>query len=291
MAESTTDDVFYDDITFQGGDGYPLAATLFLPRGPRQQAVLINCGIAIPRSFYAAFASYLAGLGNVVVTYDYRGIGGSRPASLAGFDASLSKWAAQDATAAVSYMRSRWPTLRLNYVGHSFGGQALGLLPNNNQISHALFVAAQAAYWRLMDGKEGYRVFLMMNAIGTPISYLLGYTPGWLGIGEDLPKGVFLEWTKWVNKPRYMFDDTSLTALRHFAHYRGALRALAFTDDAWATFPAVQLLCSAFTATKPAVLSISPAGAGVQKIGHLGFFRAEHRDGLWKESAAWLLGG
>ena len=40
--DAVTDDVFIDDITFQGVDGYSLAATLFMPRRPRRQAILIN---------------------------------------------------------------------------------------------------------------------------------------------------------------------------------------------------------------------------------------------------------
>jgi predicted alpha/beta hydrolase len=288
--DAATDDVFLDDITFQGVDGYSLAATLFMPRGPRQQAVLINSGTAVPRKIYAGFAKYLAGRGCVVITYDYRGIGGSRPATLKGFETSMSEWAARDVTGAVTYMRARWPTLRLNYVGHSFGAQALGLLPNNNQVSRALFIAGQAAYWGLMGGIDRYRVYALMNFVGRPITQALGYTPARLS-GEDLPKGVFLEWTRWVNNKRYMFDDPTLKTLANFSHYRGALRALSFADDPWAPTPAVELLCSGFTATRPAVVTITPQEAGVAKIGHLGFFRPEHRDRLWKDSADWLLAG
>jgi predicted alpha/beta hydrolase len=287
--DAVTDDVFIDDITFQAVDGYSLAATLFMPRGPRHQAILISSATAVPRKIYAGFATYLAGRGNVVITYDYRGIGGSKPATLKGFQASMSDWAARDVTAAVNYMRSRWPTMRLNYVGHSFGAQALGLLPNNNHVSRALFVAGQAAYWGLMSGNEKYRVYVLMNFLGKPITEILGYAPGKLGIGEDLPKGVFLEWTKWVNNKRYLFDDTTLKALANFPHYRGALRALSFTDDPWAPVAAVELLCSGFTATKPNIVSISPKHIGAEKIGHLGFFRPENRDRLWKDAADWLL--
>jgi predicted alpha/beta hydrolase len=290
VAEQASDDVFSDDITFQATDGYKLAATLYMPRGPRDQAVLINSAVAVPRRFYAPFASYLAGRGTVVVTYDYRGIGGSRPASLKGFDASLSTWASHDVTSAVAFMRARWPTLRLNYVGHSFGCQALGLLPNNNQVSHALFVAGQAAYWRLMSGREGYRIYALMNLVGVPAARLLGYMPGRLGIGEDLPRDVFLEWTRWVKNKRYMFDDTSLSALRNFPHYRESLRALSFTDDPWAPMPAVELLCSGFTNAKPTVMSLSLDGTGIARIGHFGFFRPENRERLWKEHVDWLLG-
>ena len=105
--EAVTDDVFIDDITFQGIDDYSLAATLFMPRGPRRQAILINSATAVPRKIYAGFATYLAGRGSVVVTYDYRGIGASKPATLKGFETSMSDWAARDVTAAVNYMRAR----------------------------------------------------------------------------------------------------------------------------------------------------------------------------------------
>ena len=43
------DDVFSDDITVPATDGYPLAATLYLPRGAKRHAVLINSATAVPR--------------------------------------------------------------------------------------------------------------------------------------------------------------------------------------------------------------------------------------------------
>ena len=178
---------------------------------------------------------YLAEQGCTVLTYDYRGIGGSRPASLRGFRVRMRDWAALDVAAAIDHMRAVWPKLPLAVVGHSFGGQAVGLAPNNSEISRALFVAAQAGYWRLFHSPEKYRVYAMLRLIGAPIARTLGYVPGKLGIGEDLPRDVFLEWTDWVMKPRYFFDDATLGALENFPRYRGALRAICLTDDPWAT--------------------------------------------------------
>jgi predicted alpha/beta hydrolase len=296
--DAPLDDVFADDITFPAADGYLLAATLFLPRGAKRHAVLINSATAVPRKIYRGFASYLAHRGCAVLTYDYRGIGGSRqqamvgynqPKSLVGFKASMADWAALDVTAAVRWMRERYHGLPLGYIGHSFGGQALGLIENNTEISRALFVAAQAGYWKLMTPPENYRVFALLNLFGIPITRLLGYAPGWTGIGEDLPKEVFLQWTAWVNSPRYLFDS-KLPALQNFANFKGKLRALSFSDDPWATRPAVELLCAGFTAITPEVLTVKPADVGVNKIGHFGFFRPEHRDTLWRGAAEWIQG-
>ena len=194
----------------------------------------------------------------------------------------MADWAALDVTAAVAWMRERYKTLPLNYVGHSFGGQALGLLANNAEVSRALLIAAQAGYWKLMATPERYRVYAMLNFVGSPLTRGLGYAPGWSGVGEDLPKGVFQQWAGWVMNSRYLFDDPTLKpALSNFAGYKGALRSLCLSDDPWATRPAVELLCSGFTAAKPEILTVTPADAGATKIGHLGFFRPEHRDTLW----------
>ena len=298
MAEATLDDVFIDDITFPAADGYGLGATLFLPRGAKRHAVLINSATAVPRKIYKGFAGYLARRGGAVLTYDYRGIGDSRqkslvgynqPKSLVGFSASMSDWAALDATAAVAWMRQRYHDLPLGYVGHSFGGQALGLLANNSEVSRALLIAAQAGYWKLMASPERYRVFALLNFVGTPLTRVMGYAPGWSGIGEDLPKGVFEQWVRWVMSERYLFDDPNLkVSLSNFAKYNGALRSLCLSDDPWATRPAVELLCSGFTSTQPEILTITPADAAATAIGHLGFFRSEHRDTLWRGAAEWM---
>jgi predicted alpha/beta hydrolase len=297
LTDAALDDVFTDDITVPAADGYKLGATLFLPRGTRHHAVLISSATAVPRKIYRGFAGYLARRGFAVLTYDYRGIGGSRgmalegynkPKSLVGFKASMTDWAMLDIASAVRWMRERYNTLPLTYVGHSFGGQTLGLLPNNSEIPRALLIAAQLGYWKLMASPERYRVYAMLNFVGPPLTRLFGYAPGWAGIGEDLPKDVFLQWTRWVNSPRYLFDDPSVTGLANFPKYKGAMRAICMTDDPWATRPAVERLCAAYSSITPEILSVSPRELGVPKIGHLGFFRGEHRDTLWRGAAEWL---
>ena len=88
---------------------------------------------------------------------------------------------------------------------------------------------------------------------------------------------MFLEWTGWVMKRRYFFDDPTLEALANFPRYRGALRAICLTDDPWATAPAVDLLCSGFTGTTPERIDIRARDVGVAKIGHSGFFRPDRK--------------
>jgi predicted alpha/beta hydrolase len=297
MADATPDNVFIDDIILPAVDGFALAGTLFLARGRKTHAILINSDIGVPRETYRAFAAYLASRGCAVLTYDYRGIGGSRPTlpgsreksrTLKGFDASLSDWAARDVTAAVAWMRGRYKELPLSYVGHGFGGQALGLIPNSTDISRALLVAAQAGYWKLVATPQRYRTYLLANLLGAPVAKMRGYMPGWLSGTQDLPKGVFLQWARWTADPRYFFDDKTLPALGNFANYTGPLRALCFTDDSFAPPLSVELLAREFTATRAQIIAINPTDVGAAKVGHHGFFGPEMRERMWRGVAEWL---
>ncbi len=284
-------EIFAQDTTIAARDGFALAASVFTPDMPPRAAVVVNSATAVPRKIYRPFAAYLAEQGFAVLTYDYRGTGGSRPPSLKGFPARMRDWAALDVAGALDHMRQVWPRLPLHAVGHSFGGQAIGLVPNNSEISRSLLVASQAGYWRLLAGAEKYRVYLLLRLVVPPIARMAGYVPGArLGLGEDLPRDVFLEWARWCMLPRYFFDDPTLDALENFPSYRGALRAIGLEDDPWATPPAIGLLTSGFTGTKPERVHIHPRDVGARKIGHFGFFRPEHRDTLWREAAAWLRG-
>jgi predicted alpha/beta hydrolase len=139
-----------------------------------------------------------------------------------------------------------------------------------------------------MASPERYRVYALLNFVGVPLTKMRGYMPGWAGLGEDMPKDAFLQWAGWVMRERYLFGDSSLDTRENFHNYKNPLRAICFTDDPWATRPAVELLCSGFTATKPDIVSTSPRDIGVKKIGHMGFFRPDHRDTLWRGAAEWL---
>ena len=47
-----------------------------------------------------------------------------------------------------------------------------------------------------------------------------------------------------------------------------------------------------FTASRDrSICRITPAEAGIAKIGHFGFFRPDLRESLWRPAADWLLGG
>ena len=149
--------------TIPARDGYPLAATVFAPAEP-QAVVLINSAAAVPRKIYRGFAE-LSGRTRLCGPH----LRLSRHRRLAaGLAARISRRACATGrrwmSPAPSIMRGGpGRSLPLNFVGHSFGGQALGLIPNNSEVARALLVASQAGAWRLIQSPERYRVYLMMT--------------------------------------------------------------------------------------------------------------------------------
>ena len=127
------------------GDGYELGATIFEPRHARG-TVVIHGATAVPQRYYAAFAEWLRDRRLRVVTYDYRGIGESRPASLRGFRATMTDWARLDARAAHAWARDQGDDVLI--VGHSFGGQILGLVDELHDARGAVYVACQLGGYR-----------------------------------------------------------------------------------------------------------------------------------------------
>jgi predicted alpha/beta hydrolase len=288
QAQDTTATVKQSELRIAALDGYQLAATRRNAAGEPRATALIASATAVPRGFYGRFASYLTERGFDTLTFDCRGIGGSRPESLRGFQGRMRDWASLDVTPVVDFAATLNPGKPLVYVGHSFGGQALGLIPNSNKISRALLIASQVGYWRyVVPATERYRVYVMLRFVGPLIARTLGYLPGGIGLGDGLPRDVFLEWAGWCLKPNYLFDDPTLETLANYPRYAGAMRAIGMADDPWATPPAIARLLQGYTGTKPEHLTLDPRSVGLAKIGHFGFFRQDAR-AAWQDAADWL---
>lgn len=277
-------------LTIPALDGFALDALLVRPAGDPTGAILINGGTGIPKTFYRRFARYAAERGYAALLYDYRGVGGSRPASLRGFAATMTIWGEQDIPGALVWLHQQYAGLPLFAVGHSAGGQLLGLTPGHRHLRAAAFVAVSTGYWRGMP--LSYSLFsLAVLKLLFPLSIgALGYVPASrLGLGEDLPAGVAREWAAWCMEPRYLAAFFGRTIRNHaYASFRAPLLWLSFSDDPIATPRNVPPLQQLYAATTIDDRRLGPGELGLPSIGHLGFFRESGRAALWPLVLDWL---
>jgi predicted alpha/beta hydrolase len=280
------------ELSVPAADGRALAATLYEPAAPPAADAPITVvagGAGIQRRFFGRFAAYLAERGRPALTFDYRDIGGSRHGTLKGSLVRMRDWCLIDVPGVIDWARRTYPERPIHWVGHSMGGFATGLAPNNHLVARQLNVATLSGYWGRMAAPERYRVLVLMGYASPPIVWAMGYLPGVLMGGEDMPARAFLEWRGWCMQREFLFGDPALAETRNFPNLKAPLRVAQISDDPWGTEAAVAHMTAHYTGSADrSVWRITPAEAGVAKIGHFGFFRPEMRETLWRVAVDWL---
>lgn len=274
-----------DPVSVPARDGFSLAGFLYPPRRVRGRVVIVNGATGVRKGFYRHFAAGLAEAGYTALTYDYRGIGDSRPESLRGFEARMRDWGLLDMAGAVDWASRELEPDRLFLVGHSAGGQLAGLMENADRVDGMLTVSSQSGYWRLQGGVQTLVVGFHAHVTLPLLPALVGYMPwSWIGSGADLPKGVAREWARWCRDPRYLLGDRTLP-LERYGRFAAPVLAYSIEDDDWGTREAVDAMMGAYPNLERRHLE--PASAGLESIGHFGFFRPRCRS-LWSEAVDWL---
>lgn len=272
-------------FTFEALDGYPLAGTRFAAGGAPRGTLLVAGATGVPQGFYRRFAEYASERGYEVLTFDYRGIGRSKPARLKGFEMEYLDWARLDLAAAIEQTDpARGP---LFLVGHSFGGHAFGLLPNHQRVAGAYLFGTGAGWHGWMPLGERLKVTLMWNLVFPVLTAWKGYSP-WkmLGLGEDLPLGVYRQWRRWCKFPRYFFDDPAMRGIDEpYATVRTPIVAANTLDDLWALPRSRDAFVPAYRNAPLQRLDIDPAPYGA--VGHMGYFRPLAQP-LWDQALDWF---
>lgn len=269
-------------------DGYPIGVTVFRPRWTPKARLVVAGHPLIPQAFYGSFAEFATNRRFEVLTFDYRGIGRSKPADLKDFRMEALDWARRDLAAAIDKMYT--PGIPLYVIGHAFAGRAFGLLPNHAKVA-GFYVFGAGTGW------EGYMPLdkrLRLRAIGSVLLPLLirwvHYSPRKaLGAGEDLPADVCHQWRRWSRLPRGFFDDASITGLNEsFARVRTPIVAANAHDDACAPPRSRDSLLQFYTAAKVERRSLESHLTDVP-IGHLGYFQRSAAP-YWDEALRWFDG-
>lgn len=273
------------DLNLLARDGVTLAATLFEPGTPNGGAILINSGTGIARQFYGAFASHLSARGFTVLTYDYRGIGGSEKAPTA----TMEDWGGVDQSSMLDHLARLAPGAARAVIGHSFGGQVLGLADNIADVRAAVLICSQSGHWRHWPAGRGrWRMLVLWWLLIPGLTAATGRFPGsWIGTA-DLPAGIARSWARWGRSPHYVCDEWGQKLRPYNDEVVFPIRWMSFSDDPIAPLGAVEALRPYYPNAAIERLHLSPSDLGAESVGHFGFFRKSMPRQPWDEIADWL---
>jgi len=288
-------------ISLQAEDGQRLAAHWHAgasaPAGPAPRGVIVLApATGVPQTFYLRFAQWLAGQGVGVLRFDFRGTAASRPARLRGFVADFSHWALDlDAALALALARAqREPqplpavleracgqghaATRVSLIGHSIGGFLAPVAAHAAQLHRLVLVGAQSAYWRDFPHPQRWPMAMLWHGVLPAVTGVVGYFPARaLRLGEDLPRGVALQWA--MRPWRDPWDQPGFA--RGYARALPPVHLLAADDDPFATPAAMARVARHLQATPWHTHTIACGTDGPRRIGHFGLFRSACATQVW----------
>lgn len=263
-------------------DHYSLAAHLFEPQISNQKVLLINSATGVKQQIYFSVAQFFADHGFTVITYDYRGIGLSKPDNMRGFEASMRVWGTTDYKALTSYIKSNFEDYKKYCLGHSVGALILGMNPDSEIFEEFIFVGTQNAFVGNLRLKTKIEAYLGFGIVQPLFTLLLGYFPAsWFGLGESLPSGSAFDWRILI-----LNKKSTNNLLEKSADFSKKLKQKVLViwaeDDAWLTEKGVKsLLENTYANLRPTYRHIYTSESEKGEIGHVNFFRSYNRK-LWK---------
>ena len=244
--------------------------------------IVVAPAMGVLQSYYQSFARWLAEQGYGVTTFDYRGHGLSLQGPLRDAKADLLDWA-QDCELVALQIKKQFPGQSLLWIGHSVGSQLPGLAPIALPINGLLSVGSGSGYWRDNAAPTKRVIRLFWWGIAPLATAMCGGFPGRkLGIVGDLPAGVLWQWRRWCLNPHYGIGVEGEWAADAYAAAHYPLHALYFDDDEMMSLASVQSLVGWYRNAPSILEKVNPAIVPSGRIGHMGYFREEMRELLWR---------
>ena len=187
------------------------------------------------------------------------------------------------------FLKIYFPNTKYHLIGHSAGGQLIGLMHNAKEISSMFNFACSSGRIKnmkfpfLLQAKFFMNVFIPLNNL------VFGYTKThWVGMGEPLPKNVAQEWKDWCNGKGYVKTAFGKTIHKHW-YDELTLPSLWLnaTDDNIAINENVKDMLEVFTQLKADTMTLEPKAYQMKEIGHMKFFSKNNKK-LWEIALNWL---
>ncbi|WP_339847798.1 alpha/beta fold hydrolase [uncultured Halopseudomonas sp.] len=262
---------------------------LTVPRG----TIIIAPAVAATQSFYAGFAVFLSSQGFDCLTFDYRGSGCSLSESEA-YDIRLEDWGKQDIEAVIRFAAGRSRNVSENHpvylIGHSIGGQLLGLARSSRTLSGIVHVAVSAPYWRRWPYPLNARMLAVSRIVLPVFSAFRDRFPSRrLGLGGmDIPASAVRQWARWMRCRDYLFDPRFGLDLSGYKALEQPLLSIGFSDDVMAPFTNIEHILTKFPNARVTRRHVDVSTLQPRAVGHAGFFKPRFEESLWRETFEWL---
>ena len=273
----------FESLWIECKDNYKLAAQFYPANNhSKQYPVLICPATGITKVFYHAFAEWLNQQGYAVLSFDFRGIGESLHGAIKDSTASIADWGMLDIPAAIDTLLARTQAEKVIIIGHSAGGQLLGITPNYQKVAKVLAIAGSTGHVKDLKGKTKLLAPVMFNVVFPLSSLVKGYgATQFIGMGENLPKQVAKQWAEFCSKPGYVTNTIGKTIFEDYhANIQCPITALAATDDEIATRANVKDLLRLYPNAPTKFIELNPQQLGYKQIGHMLMFKKSHHK-LW----------
>ncbi|WP_343595367.1 alpha/beta fold hydrolase [Acinetobacter sp.] len=274
-----------ESVSIYCQDGYQLGGCFYPHAGEFSQKlpILICPATGILQKFYQHFACWLAAQGFDVLTFDFRGIGKSLHGKLKNSQASIQDWGMLDIPAAIDYVLAKTQQTQVILIGHSAGGQLLGVVPNYGKVAKFIGVAASTGYVKKLKGKTKILAPVMFDFIFPISNYFMGYGAiQILGMGENLPKNVANQWRAFCKHAGYIENAIGKTISEDFhSQITIPMTIIYASDDEIATQANVEDLLRLYPQAQKKTIRLEPEAWRHPYIGHMGFFKRSHQN-LWQ---------
>lgn len=245
------------------------------------RTVIIASATGVVQSFYQKLARFLQSQGISVITFDYAGIGKSLQGNIKSEHSNLANWGDRDLEAVIKYALDSSSHQKIVLLGHSVGGQLIGLAPSAHRADKIILVSAQSGYWKFWKGSSKIRMWINWHLLVPLLTTTFGYLPSKIfSRMESLPKNVALDWAKWCRSRSYLFAQLPSGRL-YFNSIKGAITSIQIEDDFYAPKESVEWLTKKFNNAGIKKLHLVPEDFGVSKIGHFSLFTEKFRDSIW----------
>ena len=151
-----------------------------------------------------------------MLVFDFRGIGESLKGPVKHSKASIVQWGQLDIPAAIDALLAKTQTEKVILLGHSAGGQLLGIVPNYAKVEKVVAIAGSTGHVKGLKGRTRLLAPVMFNIIFPLARITKGYGPTQaIGMGENLPKDVAREWAEFCSKPGYIINAIGKRSHQH----------------------------------------------------------------------------